>query len=106
MKEANPKIKILPRVYVSGNQNGLIQSIGSFESKFKQAIGIIVAIVEKQHFDGLVWDTPFNTMIAGEKNVALKNLIVQFINSVRMNLMSERLVFFNMANPLDKNLAQ
>ena len=30
LKHANPKIKILPRVYVSGNQQGLLQSIGSF----------------------------------------------------------------------------
>ena len=30
LRQANPNVKILPRVYVSGNQQGLIQSIGSF----------------------------------------------------------------------------
>ena len=82
-----------------------MHSIGSFESKFKQAIALIVKIVEKPKFDGLVWDTPFNTMLAGEQYLSIRNLIVQFVNSIRMNLMSNRLVFFNMANPMNHDLA-
>lgn len=86
IKRANPKIKILPRFYISSNQRALLHSIGSFEAKFKQAIGLIVTMIENQKFDGLVWDSPFNTLIAGEKNVGIRNLIVQFVNSIRMNL--------------------
>lgn len=98
-------MKILPRIYISSQQRALLHSIGSFESKFKQAIALIVKIVEKPKFDGLVWDTPFNTMLAGEQYLSIRNLIVQFVNSIRMNLMSNRLVFFNMANPMNHDLA-
>lgn len=52
-----------------------------------------------------MWDSPFNTMMAGEKYTAIRNLIVQLVNSIRMNLYPERLLFFNMANPLNLQLA-
>jgi hypothetical protein len=43
--------------------------------------------------------------MAGEKYLGIRNLIVQFVNSIRMNLMNDRLVFFNMANPMAMDLA-
>lgn len=46
LKEANPKIKLLPRVYVSGHQSSLLQNIGSFESKFKEIIQFVVKIAQ------------------------------------------------------------
>lgn len=45
VKKANPSIKILPRFYISNNQQALLHSIGSFEVKFKQAIGLIVTLI-------------------------------------------------------------
>lgn len=95
----------MPRFYIANNQQALLHSIGSFEVKFKQAIGLIVTLIENQKFDGLVWDSPFNTMMAGEKYVGIRNLIVQFVNSIRMNLYPERFLFFNMANPMGLQLA-
>lgn len=44
-------------------------------------------------------------MMTGDQNMGIRNLIVQFVNSIRMNLLNERLVFFNMANPMNRNLA-
>jgi hypothetical protein len=76
----------LPRFYIASNQQALLHSIGSFEVKFKQAIGLIVTLIENQQFDGLVWDSPFNTLMAGDKYMAIRNLMVQLVNSIRMNL--------------------
>ena len=105
LREANPKIKIMPRIYISSQQRALLHSIGSFETKFKQVIGLIITIVEKQNFDGLVWDSPFNTMMAGDKYTSIRNLIVQLVNSIRMNMYKDKLLFFNMANPMGLDLA-
>ena len=105
LRLANPKIKILPRFYIASNQQALIHTIGSFESKFKQAINLIIRIVETQKFDGLVFDTPFNTFHAGQKFIGMRNLILQFVNSIKINIPKEKLLFYNMANPMGLNLA-
>lgn len=44
-------------------------------------------------------------MMAGDKYTGIRNLVVQFVNSIRMNLYPERLLFFNMANPMGLQLA-
>lgn len=44
-------------------------------------------------------------MATGEKFTPIRNLIVQLVNSIKMNLYPERLLFFNMANPMGLHLA-
>ena len=65
----------------------------------------MVMIVEGYGFDGIVWDTPFNTFVAGEKYASIRNLIAQFVNSIKMNFQYDKKVFFNMANPMNLDLA-
>jgi tRNA G10 N-methylase Trm11 len=52
----------------------------------------------EKNFDGIVWDTPFNYF--ERSRVSLNSLIVDFIKAIRERLPREKLIFFNMANPL------
>ncbi len=40
--------KIIPRVYIEGNQASFFQAIGSDRKKFNQAIGLIERIVREK----------------------------------------------------------
>ena len=44
-------------------------------------------------------------MMAGDKYTSIRNLIVQLVNSIRMNMYKDKLLFFNMANPMGLDLA-
>lgn len=44
-------------------------------------------------------------MLVGERYTGIRNLIVQFVNSIKMNLPPGKVLFFNMANPQGLNLA-
>ena len=43
-------------------------------------------------------------MLAGDQHISIRNLIVQFVNSVKIN-MEYRKVYFNMGNPMGRELA-
>ena len=38
--------------------------------------------------------------------MGIKNLLIQFVNEIRKNIGSDKLLFFNMANPMDRSLAK
>jgi hypothetical protein len=46
LRQANSKIKLVPRVYVDGGSIKFFQAIGSNQMKFKQAVKLIVRIVK------------------------------------------------------------
>ncbi len=98
----------MPRVSISGSKKSLIQAIGTVEARFKRAVSLIATLINKQDVDGLVIETPHNLFFKDtlfeteedkQENTAIKNLIVQLVNSIRINLIKKKLIYFHIPNP-------
>jgi len=68
-------------------------------------------LINKQKVDGLVIDTPYNLFLRDSvfesddekrsENVAIKNVLVQLVNSIRINLYKRKLIFYSIPNPTE-----
>jgi hypothetical protein len=60
LKQSNPLVKLVPRIYVDGGNIKFFQTVGSNQVKFNQAVKLVSRILKEKNLDGLVWDSPYN----------------------------------------------
>lgn len=60
-KEVNPKIKILPRMYVDGMQGDVFFLSSTQEEQEERLIDFFKQVLDNPHYDGVTFMTPFMT---------------------------------------------
>lgn len=100
LRSTNNPPKIVPRVYLDGRDISFYMAMANDHSLFRKTILLITMMIQEKRFDGLIWDNPFNFF---EKDRQQLNIfIIEFIKGLRVELGSEKIIMFNMANPMGK----